>query len=180
MDLRTYDLASGLLDELTAALSHTRAGAPAVAVVHPGNLVPMYGCNGGAAAVRVVTITATPLREGAIACGVDWSVTYEMSVDRCYATPDDNGMPALGVLDSAARDELEDAGAMRKAAVCGWPAGTRAIPGVWTPRGPEGGIHGGAMQVTVSGLTLTCKCDIDVWGHGIDSRIPMLPGDPRG
>lgn len=175
MDVRVYDLASLLLDELTAALAHTRAGPPDLAVVHPGNTVPQYGC--AVAAVRVVTILPIPGKSPT--CPPEYQATYEMSVDRCYMTPADNGMPPLGVLDSAARDALEDAGAMRKAAHCAWSAGVRRTHGTWTPRGPQGGIHGGAMQVTAAGLTLACACTEDAWGAGIDSRIPMRPEDPR-
>lgn len=177
MDLRVYDLAAALLDELTAALAFTRGGAPERAVVHPGNQVPQYLESCSLAAVRVVTVL--PIAGKSPTCPGEWQVTYEMSVDRCYYTPPDNGMPALGVLDSEARDALEDAGAMRKAAACAWPRDTRRLFGTWTPRGPSGGAHGGAMQVTALGLTLHCSCDVDLWGGGIDSRIAPRPGDPR-
>lgn len=179
MDIRTYDYAVDLLDHLQAALALTRGGAADVAVVHPGNQVPQYLVGSCVvAAVRVVTVL--PVAGKSPVCPVEWQVTYEMSVDRCYTTPRDNGMPAAGVLDSHARDALEDAGAMRKAALCAWPSGARKLFGTWTPRGPAGGAHGGAMQVTALGLTLTCGCeDTTAWGGGIDSRIPPREGDPR-
>lgn len=172
MDLKVYDLATALLGELTEALAGTRGGQVDQAVVHPGNMVPMYGCS--VAAVRVVTIVPMSVRNP---CAPEFAVTYEMVVDRCYRTPDNNTMPALGVLDSAARDAYEDAAAMRKAALCAWSRNS-VYPGTWTPRGPAGGIHGGAMTVEVRGLTLSCGCD-QPWGAGIDSRIPPLTGDPH-
>ncbi len=177
MDLRTYDLAADLLAELVAALAHTRGGAVDQAVVHPGNQVPQYFGKCSTAAVRVVTIL--PVAGRSPICVTEWRVTYEMSVDRCYMTPADNGMPPVAVLDSEARDVLEDAGAMRKAALCAWPDAVRREVGTWTPRGPAGGAHGGAMQVTALGLGLSCRCDDEQWGAGIDSRVPPLPGDPR-
>lgn len=175
MDIRVYDLARALLDEFTAALIHTRAGAAEVAVIHPGDQVPQYGC--ALAAVRLVTILPAEMR-GPV-CPPEWQATFELTMDRCYRTPEDNGMPALGVLDSAVRDLLEDAGAMRKAALCAWGNNVRRRFATWTPRGASGAIHGGAMQVTALGLSLTCGCDDETWGNGIDSRIPMLDGDPR-
>lgn len=176
MDIRVYDLAAVLVAEFAAALEHTRAGGPDIAIVHPGDTVPQYG-SCGLAAVRVVTIAPTVTPDPR--CAQEWQVTYELTMDRCYQTPADNGMPAVPVLDSAVRDLLEDAGAMRKAALCAWPTGQRRTYGVWTPRGPSGGIHGGAMQVTALGLTLMCGCDDEKWGEGIDARFPPFDGDPR-
>lgn len=177
MDLKVYDLASALLGELTEALAHTRAGQVAQAVVHPGDTVPMYGCE--LAAVRVAGIAPIPLRNSG--CPKEFAVTYELVVDRCYRGATDTGaMATLGVLDSAARDAYEDAGAMRKAVLCGTPAGAGSVyPGPWTARGPRGGIHGGAMTVEIRGLTLSCGCAEGAWGAGIDARIPPLAGDPR-
>lgn len=179
MDRMVYDLASELLDALVAALNLTRAGAPGLAVVHPGDQVPQYGC--ALAAVRVVTVPPDP---GTRPPFEGWETTFEMVVDRCYTTPADNSMPPLPVLDSHARDSLDDAGAMRRAALCAWqrefpaPEQQRRF-GVWTPRGPSGAIYGGAMQVIATGLGLVCGCEQD-WGPEVDERIPPLPGDPRG
>lgn len=176
MDIGVYDLAAALLDELTDALALTRAGAPDAAVVHPGDIVPGYYGQCSLAAVRVVTIiaeTGQPKRTP------EFQAVYEMTVDRCYPTPENNAMPTLAQLDSLTRDDMEDAGAMRKAAACAWGTRIRSF-GTWTPRGPSGGWHGGAMQVTATGLTLVCGCDdLTPWGGGIDSRIPPLAGDPR-
>lgn len=169
---RVYGFARALLDEFTARLAETRAGAPEFAVVHPGNLVPQYGCS--VAAVRVVNIAAIPNPRNASACPTEYYVALELSIDRCYRTPDNNGMPPLPVLDSAARDEIEDAEAARAAAVCAFP--NRAQIGLWTPRGPAGGIHGGALAVTFR-TDLGCGCGTDL--VGVDSKYPMITGDPR-
>ena len=182
-----YVLAQKLLDELTVRLGETRAGAPCSAMVHPGDMVPAYSsvCNNGCeglAAVRIVSTyptaafpeqLVTPVKQG---CTVEDAVMLEMVVDRCYYTPQDNAQPGNGYLDSAARDAQEDAQAMRLAAAAAWEKHRRYTMGVWAPRGPAGGIHGGTLQVAVQ-ATLSC-------GPGgefpqIDSAVPPVPGDPR-
>lgn len=174
MDLKVYALASQLLDGFTTALADTRAGAPDIGIIHPGNMVPQYGCP--TAAVRVVTILPVQLR-GPGPCSTEWQITYEMTVDRCYTSTPRNEMPAAGILDSHTRDMLEDAAAMRRAAMCAWPKHQSRQFGAWTPRGPDGGIYGGAMAVIAMGVALSCDCD-QPW-PGIDTRNPMISGDPR-
>lgn len=174
MDLHVYDLAALLAAELSAALEHTRAGQADFVVVHPGDMVPQYGC--ALAAVRLVTILPVAPKPR---CAPEWQITYEMSVDRCYPSTENNAMPPVAWLDSAVRDQLEDAGAMRKAALCAWPNDQGRLYGTWTPRGPAGGIYGGAMQVTATGVCLTRGCEDGPWGDGIDARIPPFEGDPR-
>jgi hypothetical protein len=165
-----YVLARRLLDELSSRLDTTRAGQVEKAVVHPGNMVPQYGCS--LAAVRIVNITAAAATTPS-PCPPGWFITFEMTVDRCYRTPDDNSMPPVPVLDSASRDMVDDADAMRAAALCAFE---RRQIGTWTPRGPSGGIHGGTMAVTVTS-NLHCKCEV-VW-PSVDELIAPLPGDPR-
>ena len=182
-----YVLAQKLLDELTARLAETRAGAPCSAMVHPGDMVPAYssncsrGCE-GLAAVRIVSTYPTvsfPEQLSGVAkpgCAIEDVVMLEMVVDRCYYTPKDNAQPTNGYLDSAARDAQEDAQAMRLAAAEAWDRKRRRAMGIWAPRGPAGGIHGGTLQVMVS-ASLSC-------GPGgefpqIDSGVPPVLGDPR-
>lgn len=143
------DLAEQLRDVFAAEL--VTIGRPAdTALVHPGNMVPQYGCQ--IAAVRVVSVLAVEVKSPK--CPPEWSVIYEMSIDRCYPNTENNAMPAPADLEEANRGALADAAAMRAAAANAWPARLRRRAGTWTPRGPAGGIYGGAMQVTALGLTL--------------------------
>lgn len=177
MDHTVYATAAALRDELSAMLNHTRAGHPGIAMVHPGDIVPMYGCP--LAAVRVVNITpdTRTLRSGV--CGTTLHIaTLEMVVDRCYTTPDDNAMPTLGVLDSHARDAIDDAAAMRVAAQCFRTGPPSTLLGPWTSR-VAGGILRGTLTCTVT-IDLGCGCGTlpEAW-PAIDDQVPPLPGDPR-
>lgn len=175
MDLKVYDLGVELLNELMVSLATTRGGAPTIAAFHPGNQVPFEGCP--LAAVR--TVNVIPIAARAPNCPPEFSVTYEMTVDRCYPITNRGEMAAIPRLDSATRDLLEDGGAMRRAAMCAdWGRDARRTLGTWTPRGPSGAMYGGAMQVTATGVTLVCACNGE-WS-GIDTRYTPLPGDPRG
>lgn len=180
MDGTLYPLARALLDELSRLLNFTRAGHPDYAVVHPGNTVPQYGCS--LAAVRVANIIPAPGNtvRGGLCGNTNIVAVLEMTVDRCYATPPDNSMPTLAVLDSYSRDLADDAAAMRTAAQC-FRGTTPPAPllGAWTPRGPAGGIFGGATLVQVT-IDPGCGCGTpdDAWPD-VDTLIPPLPGDPR-
>ncbi|MFT4086133.1 MAG: hypothetical protein QM658_03110 [Gordonia sp. (in: high G+C Gram-positive bacteria)] len=162
-----YLIAGQLLTLFAQALEDTRGGAADVAVVHPGEIVPDYGC--GLATVRIVSAEVTTATQ--TACLVDeHRVVLELRMVRCYATPENNAMPAAGVLDSAVRDVVDDARAMR-AAITEFRALTqlRAAAGPWRPVGPKGGIHGGVMLVNVATELGTMTPDV----------VPMLPDDPR-
>jgi hypothetical protein len=68
---------------------------------------------------------------------------------------------------------------MRHAAACFHPGIPTPVIGGYTPRGPEGGIYGGALLVTV--LTdYGCGCGTN-WATlpGLDDAFDPLPGDPR-
>ncbi|WP_282775774.1 hypothetical protein [Nocardia sp. CC201C] len=185
MDTGVYQVAHTLIGALTTALSTTRAGAPCISVVHPGTLTPAYGwcaCDEGEgmAWTRVVSVGPTerfpaplsqPVPAGRVA---QLAAVIELGVDRCYWNTDDNAMPDIAVLDSLARDVLDDAAAMRRAVECAGLSGD-VVLGPWTPRGPSGGIHGGTMTVTVQVDTCAGCAAIPP----LDQLVPMLPGDPR-
>ena len=163
-----YLMAGQLLALLVEVLGETRGGAPDLAVVHPGDMVPDYGC--GLATTRVVSSdVVTPARTS---CTVDeHRVTIELRMVRCYTTPPENAMPPVSVLDSATRDALDDARAMR-AAIAEFRelTGLRVTTGAWRPHGPKGGIHGGTMTVQI----------LTELGQVSPDTVPTLPGDPRG
>lgn len=186
MDAGVYKIAHDFLDCLVTNLTNTRAGAPCVALVHPGEMAPMYGwckCDDGEgmAWVRVVNIfptvtfpapANTVVRPNTI---TQFGVVLELGRDLCYRTPQDNSMPAPAVLDSATRDVMDDAAAMRKTAWCCLPSVPR-VPGMWLPRGPAGAIHGGTMQVTVL-ADVWCGCDVTP--APLDTITLPVEGDPR-
>lgn len=185
MSMLVYELAARLRDELSAQLDHTRAGAPCMTAVHPGEMTPHYGCEchagEGMAWVRVGPMWPTaqfPLAyEAPLPVGpTGWAATLELGVVRCYPGTEDNSMPPLADLDSAARDALDDALAMQRAAACAFERGTQVIPGMWEPRGPSGGVHGGTLQITVL-VDVACGCGQDA--PQLDSVVAPLPGDPR-
>lgn len=183
VDTGVYSAAARLLAQLDAELGATRAGEPCIAVVHPGNSMPDYGCGcderEGIAWTRVVSIAPTiafpTVHAGLVPPSgtVQLAVTIELGVSRCYWTTADNTMPEDAVLDSMARDILDDSAAMYRAAMCA-DIGERVV-GTWTPRGPMGGIHGGTLPVTV--LVDTCGCSGLM--PPLDEVVPMLDGDPR-
>lgn len=165
-----YLIAGVLLSQFVEALAATRAGVADIAVIHPGDMVPGYGC--GLVTARVAQTTAAPGAKPSPRCGVvTFAVTVELSVVRCYATPPDNGMPPVAVLDSACRDIMEDAAAARVAV-----ARFRELTGLttqfvsWRPSGPKGGLHSGVCTVTVIA---------DLGRISIDEMVAPIPGDPR-
>ncbi|MGW6376225.1 hypothetical protein ACWFRB_09200 [Rhodococcus sp. NPDC055112] len=185
MDVGVYQLAATLVGELSAQLEDTRAGAVRFATVHPGDTVPAYGCGCGTgegqAWVRVVGMYPSvnfpePYVIPQPGAPIVWAVTLEMGVDRCYPSPEQNEMPTPGELDSAARDAMDDAAAMRRAAMCAFDRSVQAVPGMWEPRGPSGGIHGGVMAVTVL-VDVACGCDSEP--PQLDAMVPPVFGDPR-
>ncbi|OZC60027.1 hypothetical protein CH276_18800 [Rhodococcus sp. 06-470-2] len=186
MDIGIYALAARLRDELAAQLDATRAGAPCFAVVHPGNMAPAYGCECGTgegmAWVRVVDIGTSvnyPQQHGAPIGRNDAVVAtlvLELGTYRCYPNTEDNSIPPLAYLDSAARDAIDDAAAMRRAARCAFTKAEQPIVGNWRPHGPQGGVHGGVMTVTVL-ADVNCPCDVEP--PQLDEVVAPLEGDPR-
>ncbi|ORL03398.1 hypothetical protein A6F55_09260 [Prescottella equi] len=185
MDISIYGHAAALRDEFAAQLDNTRAGAPCLVTVHPGDTVPAYGCEcrggEGIAWVRLVSTFPTlnypePYVNTLPNPALQLAVVLEMGVDRCYPNTDDNSMPTLGQLDSAARDAIDDAAAMHRAAMCAFTSRERVIPGIWEPRGPAGGIHGGTMSVTVL-VDASCGCGTEP--PQLDELTAPLVGDPR-
>jgi hypothetical protein len=176
-----YGKATLLLNELTSRLESTRAGQVEYAAVHPGDMVPAYGCE--TAFVRPGQIWPTAAFPAALnpaqmdlSRPVSYAADLEIVVFRCYGFTAKNEMPELYELDSLARDALDDARAMMRAVQCAFDRGTQFFCGPWIPRGPAGGIHGGSMTVTV-GVDLWCPCDTTV--PEFDSVFAPIEGDPR-
>lgn len=193
VDTGVYAAAQKLVTQLDGELHSTRAGAVCCAFVHPGTMTPDYGActceddsgatvGEGMAWARVVSIAPTvagrfpqtvtvPVTGGQT---VQLAAVIELGVIRCSWGTEDNSMPHGAYLDSMARDALDDAAAMQRAAQAA-DLGTWVM-GIWVPRGPSGGVHGGTMTVTV--LVDTCARGETM--PPLDTRWPMLPDDPRG
>ncbi|KAF7276631.1 hypothetical protein GWI33_010009 [Rhynchophorus ferrugineus] len=151
--MNPYELAELLRDELVVQLEQSRAGAVQLATVHPGDMVPAYSTC-AMAAVRVAAIT--PQVPGA-GCGTptSWDVTLDLAVNRCYPENDPSRTPDMGVLADLANCGVSDAEAMMRA-LCVVPDDYTWTPGAWRPVGPQGGVYGGVMQVTVHDLDAPC------------------------
>lgn len=186
MDIGIYALAAKLRDELAAQLDATRAGPPCFALVHPGNMAPAYGCGcdtgEGMAWVRVASIGSSvnyPQQHGAPTTPRDpivATVVLELGVYRCYPLPEErNVMLPIPELDSLARDAIDDAAAMRRAAVCAFLPAEMPILGTWSPY-TSGGVHGGIMTVTVL-ADVNCPCSVEP--PQLDEVVAPLEGDPR-
>ncbi|OLT33672.1 hypothetical protein BJF84_21290 [Rhodococcus sp. CUA-806] len=180
MDASVYVMAAQLLDRLTEELLGTRAGEVSWASVFPGMQTQgQFGDCTSMAAVRVKSITPTvtfpqPAREIDSYTPHEYAVVFEMVVDRCAYTPEDNSVPDVPFLDSMVRDAMDDAAAMRKAALCTWPE-RKVILGPWMPRF-GGGANGGVMDVTVC-ADVHCGCDVTP--PPLDELVEPLAGDPR-
>lgn len=180
MDAGVYVLAARLLDRLVYELASTRAGEPSWAAVHPGTQIqPHFEDCSSMAAVRVKMIGAVssfpvPARQLSSHDPHEYAVTIEMVVDRCAYNNEQNAVPDVAELDSMARDAMDDAAAMRKAALCAWPD-EQVVLGTWVPRS-GGGVHGGAMDVTVRA---DVHCDCETVPPAIDEMVEPLEGDPR-
>lgn len=191
VDTGVYVVARHLIDALTIQLAGTRAGAPCVATVQTGTSVPSdTPCQcidddgavvgEGQAWTRVASLAMTtafptplsrPVPRGQIP---QLMAVIELGVERCYALTDDNSPSGESVIDSAARDALDDAAAML-AAIRNTELGEDIVIGSWTPRAVLGGVHGGTMTVTV--CVDTCAPGSSM--PPLDEVIPMLDGDPR-
>ena len=187
MDIGVYAMASAVLDELTAQLNDTRAGQACIATVYPGVMaVDEFGCGcnegEGQAWVRVANMYPTvnfPDQYVLPFAGYDpltWAVVLELGVTRCYPITKNGDMPPAAHLDSAARDAMDDAAAMRRAAMCAFGNQVPRILGSWEPRGPNAGVHGGTMLMT---FLADVNCGCDVIPPQLDEMIPPRPGDPR-
>lgn len=168
IDDAVLPLAERLLACLCEALTDTIAGPPCVCCLYHGASTPMDYCNdtgtaNGQAWVRVTRIFPATARFPTQAFEVtpckipSWGAELVMGVYRCVSTlEDDGGAPPCDVITADAAKLLNDAAAMRRAAVCCFPedAGTLAVVGAWEPIGPAGGCAGGLLPVTVQ----FCEC----------------------
>lgn len=170
-----YGAAALLLVALREELALARAGVPALASVQQGGGLPAgEGCDDVWTQVTGMTPhngSGAPASISQSMSPVVWVATIQMGVRRCYPTTTQNTRPADARIDSAARDVLDDAEAMRRAAARAF-GGNRTVNarlGIWSPLVVQGAMHGGTMQVQV---------DLSM-GLFADEVVEPLPGDPR-
>lgn len=165
-----YALASTLVAHLQGVLADTRAGVADRVAVYPHPEPAVEFCPSMAwVAVRQVAPSngrGTPPPGGCPP--VTFLVDLTIGVQRCYPTTPDNGAPLAAAVDSAARDILDDAEAMRRAVRDAFDDLDYRV-GVWRPVPPQGGSHGSRMEVSV-------LASPQVW---VEPTSPQLPGDPR-
>lgn len=151
--MNPYEIAALLRDELVVQLEQSLAGPVQLATVHPGDMVPAYS-SCAMAAVRVAAITPQAVQVG---CGLPayWDVALDLVVNRCYPASDPSITPDMDLLSALADAGVSDAQAMQRT-LCAIPDDFTWTPGAWRPVGPQGGVYGGVMQVTVHDLDAPC------------------------
>lgn len=143
-----------MVDKAKAALVPTPTR---VVHVNPGRQVPWDECCVGQLAGRVLTVTpfTGPRGSSALACGVtEWIVTLGISIIRCVATVNDNGVaPTTKEMDADGLQMTRDLANLQRVIQC-HPA-VRTL-GAWNPQGNQGGCGGGewTFQIRVP----VCPC----------------------
>ncbi|MCF8610062.1 hypothetical protein L5G28_07785 [Gordonia sp. HY285] len=168
MECSPYRLAAMLAAALEANLRDTRGGVPDRLAVYPHVDPAIEFCPDGMAWVGIGSIRPAAGGGRGSACAISWDVEMVVGVARCYPTEENNGAPALAAVDSASRDILDDAEAMRRAVRDAFEDEEPLVSG-WQPVPPRGGVHGSKLTVSVRvGM-----------GDYTEPRSPMMPGDPR-
>lgn len=145
------DLMKDYADRSTEALDPMPSR---VITVQPGATATWDGCKEGQLWVRLSGVEPIPMstparRTGADLCSVpEWIATFQVGIIRCAATMDSRGNPppARHIIDDGTQG-IEDMMDLLK--VLADHPRTRSVT-VWTPAGPEGGMHGGYWTFTVA------------------------------
>lgn len=162
--------AERLVGCLCSQLALTDAGATCQCCLRPGTAPPPAdaccdcGQGQGQASVqvtRIFPVVAGRFPQSGVAGSLDnctayeWAAELTMTVYRCVSVADENAFPSCDELTADTRKILDDAKAMRLAALCcDWRNDDLDEPvpmvlGEWRPLSPMGGCAGGQMSVTV-------------------------------
>lgn len=171
-----YAVARLLVERAEAELQTARAGAPDRSAVMPDK-PPFEFCDQLFAVVVSYAPTPARIPSTVKSCATSWRVNVTVGVYRCDPSinsshPEDAPDPVA--LDSAARDQLDDAEALRRA----------ILNADWSllDVDPEQ-VQVGPMRVAArSGGGFGVEHDVVVdteLGWFTDQAVPMLPGDPR-
>lgn len=122
--------------------------------VAPGEAVAWDDCCDGQLWARLVNLTpnegsSPQRRQGADACAVPFFIaTLELGIIRCAAVVNDQGVaPSAMQITADGMQGLADMAQLLAVLRCS-PYEIRQL-GNWTPRGPEGGCHGGFWTFTI-------------------------------
>lgn len=151
-DVRIWPLLVELLDCYKSELTTRGLAADCMVTLSPGVAVDLGG-TGDYGWVRLATIfpsTAFPLQEQtAVSCGTPYAATVDLGMARCIEVPETT---IIDELDNAeyVRKQMADWAAMRAAVDCCMKKqGFLVMSGNYTPFGPEGGMYGGVLSVSV-------------------------------
>lgn len=154
-----------LIESYTTEASRSVTPSPdRVIAVQPGQAAAWDGNCDGQLWTRLVGFepspSATPARRhGADLCAVPvWVVTLELGIIRCAAQMDNRGKPPSGErIAEDGHQSIDDLSALLGVLQC--HPRTRSVSS-WTPRGPEGGFHGGYWTFTVEmSNCITCEME---------------------
>ncbi len=157
-----YAAAAALLADLLVELGNTRGKAPERQAVYPHAEPAIEFCS----MVWVGFRGLKPMDQQRH-CGV-WVADLTVGIQRCYPVESDGGAPPAVFVDSAARDILDDAEAVRRAIAEAFEDEQHTVTG-WRPVNPMGGSHGSRTDVSVA----------VAMGQYTEPLSAMLPGDPR-
>jgi hypothetical protein len=140
-----------LLGCLMVELERSPAGTPEFSGLLPGAAVITDYCGmawvrlqQAAPSARFPNAGATPS-----SCADPTAVTVQLGVTRCIPTSEATGQPPTPAQqDLAVRGQMGDYAALRRAVLC-CLKGEVYVLGAYLPLGPQGGIGGGALTVTV-------------------------------
>jgi hypothetical protein len=142
-----------LRDALTVELAQTLAGLPSRVSLVPGaNLV--LDCDKGWVRLNAAAPSVRwPNFGGSLnSCADPTAVQVQVGVARCVITMDADGRPPTAEEDDeSVRVQLSDYAALRRTVLCSLP-GKDYVLGTYLPVGPQGGLSGGALMVTVRSL----------------------------
>lgn len=156
-------IALRLLECLNEQLALTPAGAANPTILMAGEEVEHFGGTTDDCAQAWVRLAGLyrssnfPLPDQDLTGGgclvAEYAAILELGVIRCWPTMGRNGAPGDPVAKQLrALDVQNDAYAMVRAVNCCWAVedGPSYLVGTWQPTGPEGGVVGGYLQVTVA------------------------------
>lgn len=174
-----YALAALVVERAEVELQTARAGAPGRVAVVP-NRPPYEFCDQLWSMVTAIaprpSRNTTSTSVGACA-GILWRVSLTVGVYRCDPSIDKNrpaDAPSPVRLDSAARDLMDDAEAVRRAIIAAdWALVDVDPVAVTVGNARTTGQQGGGF-----GVEWDLVVDTEL-GRYADEAVPMLPGDPR-
>lgn len=161
-------MALALLDCLNSTVAETQGG-PVDCLLLAGDEVEHFGGTGDDCGQGWVKLNALyrstnfPLPDQDRSFGScfdqEYAAVFELGVIRCWPTFQPGGKPGDPLAKQLAALKAQDDAIATVQAVCCWVRGQDDPPpylvGQWAPAGPEGGVVGGTLEVTI-GIGVCC------------------------